>query len=181
MTNFVLPTQGFYDCFGCSPNNERGLKLKIWYSDEGCFAYYKIPENLCGFTGVAHGGIIASLLDEIAAWTIITQLFRVGVTLELTIRYLKLVPTNEEITIKGRILEENGKNISVKTSIYSTNEGTLLAEANSKWLLPKYSTIARTLEINESQFEKTMIEFITPLKNYILRHKSKNQQKNMSH
>ena len=175
MTAFVLPAQGFYDCFGCSPNNERGLKLKIWYSDEGCFAHYKIPVNLCGFPGVAHGGIIASLLDEIAAWTIITQLFRVGVTLELTIRYLKLVPTNEEIIIKGRILEENGRNVSVKISLYSANGSTLLAEANSKWLLPKYSTIARTLEIDESYFEKTMTEFITPLKNYIINHKSKNQ------
>lgn len=175
MTTFVLPAQGFYDCFGCSPNNDRGLNLQIWYSDEGCFAYYKIPENLCGFTGVAHGGIIATLLDEIAAWTIITHLFRVGVTLDLKIRYLKLVPTNEEITIKGRILEEKGKNVSLKTSIYYTHRGTLLAEANSKWLLPKYSTIAQTLEINQSQFEKTITEFITPLKNYILSHKSNNQ------
>ncbi|MFX1533869.1 MAG: PaaI family thioesterase [Promethearchaeota archaeon] len=175
MISFDLPSQGFSNCFGCSTKNDRGLKLRIKYSDEGCFAHYTIPDELCGFVGVAHGGVIATLLDEISAWTIITQLFRVGMTVELSIRYLKRVPTNEEITIKGRIIEHDDKNVFVRSSIYSTKTDTLLAEGKSKWLLPKYSTIAKVLETNASEFEKTMAEFINPLKKYIFEQRSANK------
>ncbi|MFX1251047.1 MAG: PaaI family thioesterase [Promethearchaeota archaeon] len=175
MISFDLPSQGFSNCFGCSKKNERGLKLRIKYSDEGCFAHYIIPNELCGFMGVAHGGVIATLLDEIAAWTLMTQLFRVGMTVELSIQYLKRVPTNEEVTIKGEIIEHDDKTVFVRSAIYSTKTGTLLAEGKSKWLLPKYSTIAKVLEIDASEFEKTMEEFINPLKKYILEQRSNNK------
>ena len=54
----LLPRRGFVDCFGCSPHNPKGLKLRIWYTKKGCKSYYTIPKEYCGFKGLAHGGII---------------------------------------------------------------------------------------------------------------------------
>ncbi|MHA1156965.1 MAG: PaaI family thioesterase, partial [Candidatus Heimdallarchaeota archaeon] len=132
---WLLPSRGFVDCFGCAPHNTKGLKLRIWYTKKGCISYYTIPEEYCGFTGLTHGGIIATLMDEVAAWTIITHLRRIGITLQVNVRYLKPVPTGVEINIEGVILENNEENVVSLARILS-KKGTVLAEAESRWLLP---------------------------------------------
>ena len=66
------------NCFACSRNNMKGLRLRFWYSEKGCFTRYTIPDYMCGFTGLAHGGIIALLLDETAAYAVISHLVRLG-------------------------------------------------------------------------------------------------------
>jgi len=61
-------------CFGCSTTNERGLKLRFWSSEQGCFTKCVIPDYLCGIGGLAHGGIVYLLMDEVCEWTIISRL-----------------------------------------------------------------------------------------------------------
>ena len=52
-------------CFGCGEANPVGLHLKFFLAEDGtvvCDAV--IPDNYEGPQGYAHGGIIATLLDE---------------------------------------------------------------------------------------------------------------------
>lgn len=160
--NWQLPSRGFVDCFGCSPYNTKGLKLKIWYTEKGCMSYYTIPNEYCGFKGLAHGGIIATLLDEVAAWTIVAQLFRVGITRQASIRYLKPVPTNEELEIEGELIRGDEQNTVVYTKIRS-KEGITLAEAETKWLLPTYSALEKITGINKEEMEKIIKTIIDPI------------------
>ncbi|MFX0151102.1 MAG: PaaI family thioesterase [Candidatus Hodarchaeota archaeon] len=170
--SWQLPSRGFVDCFGCSPYNSKGLKLRIWYTEKGCMSYYTIPSEYCGFKGLAHGGIIATLLDEVAAWTIITQLFRVGITRQISIRYLKPVPTSEELEIKGELIQNDEQNAVILTKIRS-KEGILLAEAESKWLLPTFSTIEEITGINKEEMEKTIERIIEPIQEVIRKQRKK--------
>gem|GEM_PF-4431615 len=45
------------NCFACSPRNRYGLKLIFFRTEQG----------------IAHGGIVATLLDEVAAWALIAH------------------------------------------------------------------------------------------------------------
>jgi uncharacterized protein (TIGR00369 family) len=170
--NWQLPSRGFVDCFGCSPYNAKGLKLKMWYTEKGCMSYYTIPNEYCGFKGLAHGGIIATLLDEVAAWTIVAHLFRVGITRQISIRYLKPVPTSEELEVEGELIQNDEQNAVVHTKIRS-KEGIILAKAESKWLLPTFSTIEEITGINKEEMEKTMKRIIDPIHEVIQKHKKR--------
>ena len=161
---WLLSKQGFVDCFGCAPHNTKGLKVQIWYTKKGCISYHKIPKEYCGFKGIAHGGIIATLLDEVAAWIIITHLFRVGITVQATIRYLKPVRTEVDIEIEGEILENVKGNTVVLTRIRS-KKGTILAEAESKWLLPDSITLQKITGINAQDIDRMVEETINPIRN----------------
>ena len=163
---WLLPSRGFVDCFGCAPHNTKGLKLRIWYSKKGCTSYYNIPEEYCGFKGLAHGGIIATLLDEIAAWTIITHLLRFGITLQADVRYLKPVPTGVEIEIKGRILENNEEN-AVSLARIQSKKGTILAEAESRWLLPDSNLLQKFTGISANEIENLIEKAISPIKDIV--------------
>lgn len=161
-----IPGQNFLDCFGCSPNNTRGLQLPIWYFNEECISFYKVPPEYCGFRGLTHGGIIATLLDEIAAWTIITNLLQMGITTRISIRYVQPIPTDTEILIKGKIINQEIDRINVR-SIISSPEGKLLAEAESEWILANSSTISRMTGWNEHKVKQLIDEMIFPVKERI--------------
>ncbi len=57
-----------YNCFGCSPFNEIGLQLDFWEDGDYLVAKWQPRKSLEGWMGVLHGGIQATLLDEIAGW-----------------------------------------------------------------------------------------------------------------
>ncbi|MHA2075034.1 MAG: PaaI family thioesterase [Candidatus Hodarchaeales archaeon] len=165
-SKWKLPQNDFYNCYGCSQKNIQGLKLRFWYTNDGCLSYYTIPRDFCGFNGIAHGGVIATILDEIAAWTIITHLFRFGITLQSLIKYLKPVRTDVEIIVEGKIINNNSTHVNILSTISSTKD-IVLAKAESKWLIPINSTIAKIMGIDENTVQRELSQFIGPIQEFL--------------
>ncbi len=52
-------------CFGCGAGNRSGLRLKFYVDAEGrVLCRFRLSARFMGPPGYAHGGIIATLLDE---------------------------------------------------------------------------------------------------------------------
>ena len=165
MPNLEIPNAWNFNCFGCSPTNNYGLQLKFYLSDEfkGCFSECYIPDHFCGFANFVHGGIIAALLDEVAAWAIISQLLSVGITREITTKFLNPVQANEKIRVEGEIINHTEKVVFVHSRIIS-DDGGLLAEAESKFSLPSVSTLAKLAGIDKNQLAKLFENVIQPIR-----------------
>jgi acyl-coenzyme A thioesterase PaaI-like protein len=140
-------------CFGCSPNNPYGLQLRFTRAAQGCDAICTVPDRLCGFDGLVHGGILATLLDEAAAWAVIAHLGRLGLTREMTTRYLKPVPTSTEILLNGRVTSHDGHKAVVWSAVHAI-DGTLLAESESSWAFAKLSRIASVAGVEENILQR---------------------------
>ncbi|MBT0654379.1 PaaI family thioesterase [Geomobilimonas luticola] len=140
-------------CFGCSSGNPKGLQLRFSHTDEGCVTSCTIPDTYCGFEGLVHGGIIATLLDEAAGWSLFARIGRLGVTREMTTRYLKPVPTNTEIRVEGTIMSSDDRSAVVRSTIHST-DGTLLAEGESTWAFPRLGRIASLANVPEGALQQ---------------------------
>lgn len=165
LKTYLIPNNWEGNCFGCSTKNIHGLHLSFWLSEKGCFTECTIPDYLCGFDGIVHGGIVTMLLDEVAAWTLFSHLFRFGITLEITARYLKPVQVNTKIRVDGQIISRNKKTVLIKSTVCS-REGTLLAEAESKWLLPNYSNLARIISMDEQKLHRMIENVIQPVQQF---------------
>ncbi|MFQ5980832.1 MAG: PaaI family thioesterase [Candidatus Heimdallarchaeota archaeon] len=161
-----IPQHHRSDCFGCSPNNAHGLQLDFWLSDHGCYSHCSIPNHFCGFNGLAHGGIIATLLDEVAAWANVVHFQRIAVTMEATVRYLKPVPTATELLLEGKIINHQEKHSKVASSIRSM-EGEMLATCESQWLFPSYAAFAKAAGVDESTLQKLVEQMMEPLKHLL--------------
>jgi uncharacterized protein (TIGR00369 family) len=135
-------------CFGCSPTNPHGLKLRFRHAEQGCVTRCTVPDSLCGFDGLVHGGILSTILDETAAWALFAHLGRFAVTREITTRFLKPVTTNREIVVEGRVVSHDRGKARVRSLLRST-EGELLAEADSDWVFVKTSRIASLAGVDE--------------------------------
>lgn len=119
-----------YNCFGCSPFNDIGLKLEFWEDGEEVMAKWRPRKSMEGWLGVLHGGIQASLLDELAGWLVMVKLQTAGVTEALNVQYLKPVYISKgEITVKGRILSFKDKRAQIECILFD-GEKTECAKAN---------------------------------------------------
>ena len=103
-----LPAGETHMCFGCSPHNPIGFKLKFSMLGDICRAEFIAGDKYQGWNGCMHGGLIATLLDEtMAQWLWLNGI--PAMTAEMTTRYSLAVPINTPLILESSMLEEKGK------------------------------------------------------------------------
>jgi uncharacterized protein (TIGR00369 family) len=124
-------------CFACSPHNSLGLRLRFTRTDT--FAVecsYTAAEHLMGAPGVLHGGVQATLLDEILGVAADTG-FPDGeapklVTVDFQLRYRRPVPVGEKLVLRARFLRREGRDVYVEGEI-ARSGGEILTRASARW------------------------------------------------
>jgi acyl-coenzyme A thioesterase PaaI-like protein len=90
-------------CFGCSQTNTNGLGLRFRRRGEAIVADHVIAEHFHGAPGIAHGGIVAALLDEISCAAAHFSRGVMVVTGELAVRYERPCPVAAPLALQARI------------------------------------------------------------------------------
>lgn len=121
-------------CFICGPANPIGLKAKPAYDHTAGQAWMTvvIPSDYQGWEGIAHGGIVAALLDEVSAYAAMSLTKQI-VTGELTIRYLKPVPIERELTLEAQVREQIRRTVKVEASLKC--DGEILARSEARMVV----------------------------------------------
>src|SRR5689334_8935066 len=90
-------------CFGCGHDNPQGMRLKFSLDEDTrqAICHFKLSRRFTGPPGHAHGGIIATILDEAMGKV---NKFRnvLAVTKTMDVEYLKLVPLRKSLIVEGR-------------------------------------------------------------------------------
>ena len=99
-------TEGYY-CFGCAPQNESGLQMEFYEEGDEIISFWQPEAKYQGWFNTLHGGIQATLLDEICGWVIIRKLQTAGVTSKMETRYMKpIYTTGGKLTLRASIREQ---------------------------------------------------------------------------
>lgn len=136
--------KGEYNCFACSPYNDSGLQLEFWEDGEEIVTKWDPLRTYEGWIGVLHGGIQATLLDEIGGWVTMLKLKTTGVTSDMQVKYLKPVTVaGGEITVRGKLESVEGRIANISASLYN-GSGVECARANlSYFVFPEKIAKAR--------------------------------------
>lgn len=122
-------------CFVCGLENPVGLRLRTYEIAPGEIeAFFTAPEHFQGYPGVLHGGIVASLLDELCGRAVMgvdpaTTRFMATATIE--VKYRRQVPLGVPLRIVGRLGKTKARTAEAWAGIYHGESGDLLAEANA--------------------------------------------------
>jgi len=131
------------DCFICGMENPAGFKLAFHeYPDGTVRSNLQVNNEYQGWPGIVHGGIIASLLDEVTARVFMNDSTgkRLMMTAKLEIRFRKPVPTERPIQLIGYPVEDKGKVASARGELLDES-GNVLAEADSVFVQAPEETI----------------------------------------
>jgi acyl-coenzyme A thioesterase PaaI-like protein len=122
------------NCFICGLENPIGLRLKIYQTAPGEIeTTYTAPDHFQGYPGVLHGGIVATILDEISGRAHMGDdpaAPRFMFTAKLEVKYRKNVPIGKPLRIVGKAGKSKGRMAEGWAGIYA-GSGELLAEANT--------------------------------------------------
>ena len=105
-------------CFGCSPTHPIGFHLRFARRGDEVVTRFVPGEKYQGPPGVMHGGLVTTLADEIAAWTIVALKGRFGFTVALEARLSKAVRIGVEIEGRGRIESETSRFTKVAIELH---------------------------------------------------------------
>ena len=121
-------------CFICGLENPVGLKLRIYETEPGVVeTTYTAPEHFQGYPGVLHGGIIATIIDEVSGRSLMgtAEQTRFMFTARIEVKYRKNVPIGRPLRIVGKALKDRGHSAEAWAGIYDAQSGELLAEGST--------------------------------------------------
>lgn len=119
-------------CFVCGRENGAGLHA-AWVSDRAAGEVRStlvLSEAFHGYPGIAHGGIVAALLDEAMVRSLLLEgsFEDLMVTGRMQVSYRRATPTAEPITVAGRLVKRGTSRATAAAEIRLA-DGTVTAEA----------------------------------------------------
>ena len=121
-------------CFACGPDNPHGLQLADFRWEQDAYVCQFTPRRQHqGWKGLTHGGLIATLLDEVMT-RMLWQRDTLAMTAELAVRYLQPAPVGETLTVRGTVQQRRGKLIAAHAEVVRS-DGTIVATAQAKLVM----------------------------------------------
>jgi len=119
-------------CFACGLENANGLQLRFHETaPDEVSAETVLDEHFQGYPGVAHGGVVAAMLDEVAGRAgMVDDHNHFMVTAKLTVRYRKPVPVGQPLRLVGRGTQRRGRIASAVAEVQLA-DGTIGADAEA--------------------------------------------------
>ncbi len=123
-------------CFGCGELNPIGLRLAFYRRGESVEALFTARPEHEGYSGLVHGGILATVLDEAMSWSVITATKRLMVTARMELAFRRPVAVGQPVVVRGWVEEDRGRLVRARAELSDAADGRLLAEAHGIFLHP---------------------------------------------
>lgn len=123
-----------YDhCFGCGTANPIGLGLDNFDRvDNTVRAEFRPRPDYHGFADLLHGGIVASALDEIMAWTAILVEGTMVMTGTLDLRFRKPAKATSTFQLVGELEQRRGRRLHINGSLI--DDDAVIAQASGLFI-----------------------------------------------
>jgi uncharacterized protein (TIGR00369 family) len=144
-----VPSQSWQrdNCFGCGPANPNGLHLKFALSPGGdsYICEFELGSSFVGPPGHAHGGIIATILDEAMGKANKLKSI-VALTRRMEVEYFRPVPLGQPLVVEGRNSRVDGRTLFNSAELRDAS-GKILARSKGTFLaINAEKMFARELE-----------------------------------
>ncbi len=121
-------------CFVCGRNNKDGLHYKIERGGDRAILNCVVEEKYQSFDGVAHGGVVSLLIDEVL-WYAFYFNGLITVTKKLEINFLKPLLTGENIRCEGWVVKPISEGTYEGRAEISNSNGELISFARGKFVV----------------------------------------------
>jgi uncharacterized protein (TIGR00369 family) len=122
--------------FVCGPDNPQGLQVKFRLEGDVCRAEFTPAAEHCGYSGVTHGGILFSLLDDVMANWLYLQGER-AYTARCELRFREPAPTGEKLLFAGELVKRKGRTAIMHGRASLAENGKVVAEATATFMVVK--------------------------------------------
>ncbi|WIM85919.1 PaaI family thioesterase [Candidatus Mycobacterium wuenschmannii] len=120
-------------CMGCGPDNPHGFQLTVFRDGDSVFSDITFDERHSGAPGLAHGGAVAAVCDDLFGFTLWVA-GTPAVTRSLTVDYLQPVPLYQPHRITAHVESRDGRALHV-TGAGSSSDGMVRFTAKALFII----------------------------------------------
>jgi len=156
-----LPAVHTWHCFGCDPNHAKGLRLRFTAPAPDLLrSEFTLSDDYTGFASIVHGGIIATIFDDVMMWCLVRHRHRLFVTTEMNQRLLRPALAGQPLRAEARIAEEDDDRMVVEASLTSPDEpGRPLAQGSGTFVLLPPQFLESVPAGQREEMERLLAEF----------------------
>jgi acyl-coenzyme A thioesterase PaaI-like protein len=132
----TIPTAfevGPHHCFACGTLNENGLQLQLHLEPRRSWVELALDRRFEGWDGIVHGGILATILDEVMAWALVAE-DHWGVTARMQVEFKAPVGIGQPIRADGWITRARRRIVDTEARLIDLDSGDVLATATGVYL-----------------------------------------------
>ena len=120
-------------CFACGDLNAQGIRMAIHVEPDRSWCDLALEPAFQGWEGIAHGGILATLLDEAMAWAVASR-ETFAVTARMTIDYRRPVQVGATLRVEGRVTQVKRRLVRAEADVLDARSGATCAHAEGVYV-----------------------------------------------
>ena len=122
-----------HNCFACGSLNTHGLHLMLHVEHGRASTELTLDRSFEGWDGIAHGGIICTILDEVMAWSLVGS-DNWGVTARMTVDFKRPVPIGRPLRAEGSVTRERRRLVETVSQLVDAESGEVFATGNGVYM-----------------------------------------------
>jgi uncharacterized protein (TIGR00369 family) len=132
-------------CFVCGESNASGLRMRFETDGRVVESRFHARTDHVGFKGTIHGGISATVLDEIMVWACAVATKRFAYCAELNVRFASPLRPGQEVFASAEMTSNRRNKLFEAKAELRDEAGVVLASATGKYLPIRESEAAEML------------------------------------
>jgi len=105
--------------------------MEVVYVDNKAMSQLSLKREYQGWKDIVHGGVVATILDEIMAHAVMHYVGK-AVTTSLQITYRVPLPVGQEIEAEGCVIQKKSRGAVARGEIRGLENGKVIATAESR-------------------------------------------------
>jgi uncharacterized protein (TIGR00369 family) len=140
-------------CFGCGFENLHGLQMQFLTNGEQVRSSLTMEPRFRGWSNLIHGGVLATILDEMMGWTVLVLTSRFMLTRGMQVAYRKPVRVGAKLSVTGYIKEQNRGKRAVAVAEIRDEVGELCATSEGVFALFSYEQFKKMQILPDEDLE----------------------------
>ena len=122
-----------HHCFACGTLNANGMGLELHIEPGRSWVELTLESRFQGWDGIAHGGIVCTILDEVMAWALVGE-DNLGLTARLAVDFKRPVTVGQTLRAEGWITRARRRIVDTAALLTDATTGETLATATGVYV-----------------------------------------------
>jgi uncharacterized protein (TIGR00369 family) len=123
-----------HSCFVCGEANLQGFNLRSHTDGRIVQAHFAFRPEHVGFKETVHGGLTATVLDEVMTWACVVGARRFAYCAELNVRYLQPIRPGRRLVARAELVSNRRGRVFEAKGEMEDETGSILATATGKYM-----------------------------------------------
>jgi uncharacterized protein (TIGR00369 family) len=122
-----------HNCFACGALNTNGMQLAIHVERDRSWTDLVLERRFEGWDGIAHGGILCTVLDEVMAWALVGQ-DNWGLTARLSVDFKRPARVGQSLHAEGWVVRARRRLVEAHGRIADAASGDVLVTGEALYV-----------------------------------------------